>query len=200
MVSSNESRPEGSRRRHSRRAGMPSLRQTSSTRYPGLDVLVGVASSVERPMAQVALYWVPNRPGVGTVLVEATKLSQLQANLAVLDFMLPPALAAELDAASKPTATFPYSFFGPESRGMITGAFRSATSLLATALIGRWAAQEVAFRGRTEKLDRPYQLDLRNFYLRPDSRLMGSMASRIPRQAVPPVATQSWQTKAIDIA
>jgi hypothetical protein len=41
--------------------------------------------------------------------------------LAALDFAIPPELRARLDTVSAPAAPFPYSFFGPEIQGGITG-------------------------------------------------------------------------------
>ncbi|OON61979.1 aldo/keto reductase [Massilia sp. KIM] len=81
-----------------------------------------VAREVGRSMAQVAVNWVANRPGVATVLVGATRLEQLRDNLGALDFTLPPELAARLDAASAPQPAFPYSFFTNGMQAMIAGA------------------------------------------------------------------------------
>jgi diketogulonate reductase-like aldo/keto reductase len=72
-------------------------------------------------MAQVALNWVVNRPGVASVIVGATKPAQLQDNLQALDFALSAELAARLDAVSRPASQFPYSFFEQEIQGMIHG-------------------------------------------------------------------------------
>jgi len=80
-----------------------------------------VASRTGRSMAQVAVNWVANRPGVATVLVGATRPQQLADNLGALDFDLPADAVAELDAASALPPGFPYSFFGPEIQGMING-------------------------------------------------------------------------------
>jgi aryl-alcohol dehydrogenase-like predicted oxidoreductase len=81
-----------------------------------------VAREVGRSMAQVALNWVAGRPGVATVLVGATRKSQLDDNLAALDFELPAALRVRLDAVSAPPATSPYTFFTPVMQAMQTGA------------------------------------------------------------------------------
>jgi aryl-alcohol dehydrogenase-like predicted oxidoreductase len=81
-----------------------------------------IATRLGHSMAQVALNWVANRPGVASVLVGATRPEQLRDNLQALDFDLPANLAARLDAVSAPTPRFPYSFFGPEIQGMVHGA------------------------------------------------------------------------------
>jgi len=83
--------------------------------------LEAVAQEVERSMAQVAINWVAGRPGVATVLVGATRKQQLDDNLAALDFELPAALRARLDAASAPTAISPYTYFTPTMQAMQTG-------------------------------------------------------------------------------
>ncbi|TGV75805.1 aldo/keto reductase, partial [Mesorhizobium sp. M00.F.Ca.ET.158.01.1.1] len=55
-----------------------------------------VAAELGRGMAQVALNWVATQPGIATVILGATRLSQLQDNLAALDFSIPPALRQRL--------------------------------------------------------------------------------------------------------
>ncbi|MEM9784129.1 MAG: aldo/keto reductase, partial [Pseudomonadota bacterium] len=83
--------------------------------------LESVAGALGRSMAQVAVNWVANRPGVASVLVGATKESQLVDNLAALDFEIPSELAARLDAVSAPARRFPYTMVGPELQGMLNG-------------------------------------------------------------------------------
>ena len=60
-------------------------------------------------------------PGVSSTLIGATKLSQLEDNLQALEFELPDELAAKLDAVSTPPSVFPYMFFQPTMRGMVSG-------------------------------------------------------------------------------
>jgi diketogulonate reductase-like aldo/keto reductase len=74
-----------------------------------------------RSMAAVAVNWVANRPAVASVIVGATKLRQLEENIAALAFEMPSELRVRLDAASTPERTFPYTFFGSEIQGMIHG-------------------------------------------------------------------------------
>jgi aryl-alcohol dehydrogenase-like predicted oxidoreductase len=83
--------------------------------------LESVAKDMGRPMAQIALNWVVNRPGVASVIVGATKLNQLQENIGTLSFDIPTELAARLDAVSAPERPFPYMFFGDELQGMVHG-------------------------------------------------------------------------------
>ena len=87
-----------------------------------VSALEEVAGEVERSMAQVALNWVANCPGVSSVLIGATKKHQMEDNLGALDFELTPDQRNRLDEASEPTLGFPYSFFGPpEMSAMLTG-------------------------------------------------------------------------------
>jgi aryl-alcohol dehydrogenase-like predicted oxidoreductase len=87
-------------------------------------VLVEVAKALGRPPAQVALNWVATRPAVGSTIIGATKLPQLDENLASLDFTIPPDLAERLETASRPDTVHPYHFFEPTMRAMIDGGAR----------------------------------------------------------------------------
>jgi len=78
-----------------------------------------VAKELGRSMAQVALNWVATQPGVGSVVLGATKLSQLDDNLGALDFEIPAELRARLEAVSAPEPQFPYYFFEPAMQGMV---------------------------------------------------------------------------------
>ncbi|KAF0811665.1 General stress protein 69 [Andreprevotia sp. IGB-42] len=80
-----------------------------------------VAREIDQPMAAVALNWVANRPGVGSVIIGASQPDQLEGNLRALDFTLPAELAARLDAASAPETPFPYFFFTNNMQGMMYG-------------------------------------------------------------------------------
>jgi aryl-alcohol dehydrogenase-like predicted oxidoreductase len=79
-----------------------------------LDALRKVAGELGRPLAQVALNWVATQPGVTSPIVGATKLVQLEENLAALDFEIPGELRARLDEASRPAPVHPYMFFAPQ--------------------------------------------------------------------------------------
>jgi len=81
--------------------------------------LEAVAKIAGRSMAEVAINWVANRPGVASVILGATGLDQLQQNMAALSFDIPAELKQRLDLASAPQRTFPYIFFGKEVQGSI---------------------------------------------------------------------------------
>jgi aryl-alcohol dehydrogenase-like predicted oxidoreductase len=80
-----------------------------------------VAKELGHSMAQVAVNWTATRPGVGSVIVGATKLAQLEDNLKALEFELPKELSDRLDAVGRPETQFPYSFFEPGHQAMIHG-------------------------------------------------------------------------------
>lgn len=102
-------------------SGNPAFTKFTERNWAIVAELEQVARELGRSMAQVALNWVANRPGVATVILGATKLAQLEDNLGALDFELPAALRARLDAVSAPTPRFPYTFFTPAMQAMLTG-------------------------------------------------------------------------------
>ncbi|HZP91930.1 MAG TPA: aldo/keto reductase [Burkholderiales bacterium] len=99
----------------------PAFAKFSERNWKIVAELEAVAREVNRSMPQVAVNWAANRPGVGCVILGATRHEQLADNLKALDFELPEALRARLDAVSAPQPLFPYSFFGPEIQAMVHG-------------------------------------------------------------------------------
>jgi aryl-alcohol dehydrogenase-like predicted oxidoreductase len=86
-----------------------------------VDTLIEVANELDRSPAQVAVNWITKRPGVTSTLIGATKLSQLEDNLAALSFDIPEELSRKLEQVSQPELVFPYMFFSPTMQGMISG-------------------------------------------------------------------------------
>jgi aryl-alcohol dehydrogenase-like predicted oxidoreductase len=86
--------------------------------------LVKVARELERSPAQVALNWITKRPGVSSTIIGATKMAQLEDNLASLEFEIPAPLSARLEEISRPPTHFPYHFFDGPIQSMITGGTR----------------------------------------------------------------------------
>jgi aryl-alcohol dehydrogenase-like predicted oxidoreductase len=68
--------------------------------------LEAVAAELGCSMAQLAIAWVASNPRVSTVITGASKLSQLQANLAAVNVLprLTPEVKARLDHISTPLA------------------------------------------------------------------------------------------------
>lgn len=80
-----------------------------------------VAQELGHSMAQVAVNWTATQPGVGSVIIGATKLSQLEDNLKALEFEIPAELGDRLNAISSPDPQFPYTFFTAQHQAMIHG-------------------------------------------------------------------------------
>ena len=102
-------------------SGNPAFNKFTERNWKIVAELEKVAKALDRSMAQVAVNWVVNRPGIASVLMGATKLYQLEDNLGALDFELPAELQQRLDDVSKPETRFPYTFFEPSLQGMIHG-------------------------------------------------------------------------------
>jgi aryl-alcohol dehydrogenase-like predicted oxidoreductase len=83
--------------------------------------LEAVAKEVDRSMAQVAINWVANRPGVSSVILGATKLPQLEETLNSLGFEISNEQRARLDAVSAPPLRFPYTLFTREFQKSLHG-------------------------------------------------------------------------------
>ncbi|MBB5744900.1 aldo/keto reductase [Brevundimonas variabilis] len=86
-----------------------------------LEALKTVAEELDRPMAQVALRWVMQRPGVTSTLIGVRTTAQLAGNLAAADLELTGAQMSRLDAASAPTPGFSAALTAPAIRRMIFG-------------------------------------------------------------------------------
>ncbi|WP_405783528.1 aldo/keto reductase [Streptomyces sp. NBC_00859] len=113
-ASATEDLPEG---RIKVAAGTASLADNRSERnWRIVSELAEVAQEIGRSPAQVALNWVANRPAVGSVILGASKLHQIQSNLGALDFTLPDDLRTRLDEVSAPPAAVPYAFMSSLQR------------------------------------------------------------------------------------
>ncbi|MFS8047411.1 aldo/keto reductase [Rhizobium sp. BR 314] len=80
-----------------------------------------VSAELGRSMAQVAVNWAMTQPGIASIIIGATRLEQLKDNLGALEFTIPAELRQRLNEVSALQSTFPYSFFGPEIQGSMTG-------------------------------------------------------------------------------
>ena len=102
---------EGSRLHVLKNANNPAFKKFTERNWQILDALLEVAKQLNRPPAQVALNWVATQPGVTSTIIGATKLAQLDDNLAALSFEIPADLRAKLDEASALDPAHPYMFF-----------------------------------------------------------------------------------------
>ncbi len=86
-----------------------------------LDALKTVAAELNRPAAQVALAWTFGRAGVASTLIGASKVSQLESNIAATSIRLTAAQAKHLDDASVPPVGFSSGLTQPAIRRMVFG-------------------------------------------------------------------------------
>ena len=86
-----------------------------------VDTLEQVAGEMERSMAEVALAWTLAREGVASTLVGASKVSQLESNIAATDIHFDAAHLERLNDASAPPLGFSSGLGSPMIRRMIFG-------------------------------------------------------------------------------
>lgn len=86
-----------------------------------LDALRSVATELDRAPAQVALAWVMARPGVASTIIGASKVAQLQSNIAATEIMLTQDQMQRLDQASAPPLGFSAGLAMPMIRQMVFG-------------------------------------------------------------------------------
>ena len=99
----------------------PVFNKFSERNWKVLDTLQEVAKTTDRPAAQVALNWVATQPGVTSTIIGATKLKQLEANLAALSFEIPQELREKLNEAGALEEIHPYMFFGEVLQDRVRG-------------------------------------------------------------------------------
>lgn len=85
------------------------------------DAVVDVAKKIGKTPAQVALNWVATQPCITSTIIGATKMPQLEDNLAAIEFTIPAELRQRLDQVSALPSTHPYLFFSGALHAMITG-------------------------------------------------------------------------------
>ena len=86
-----------------------------------LDALQNIAKQLGHSPARVGLNWVATQPGVTSTIIGATKIKQLEDNLAALSFEIPPELRQKLDDAGALEEIHPYMFFGGVLQDRIRG-------------------------------------------------------------------------------
>ena len=116
---SRESRPTGDTRLGDNpNRGMEAYDRRGTERtWAIIDAVQKVAEDRGISMAEVALAWVTDRPGVTSTILGARTTEQLEANLRAADLHLDPAETAALDEASDlGAADYPYGEPGVEQR------------------------------------------------------------------------------------
>lgn len=89
-----------------------------------LETLLQVAKDLGRNPAEVALAWVMSRPCVTSTLVGATRVEQLEKNLAAAEVVLPHDALQRLDTVSAPEPNELDHFFGDVLQSMVNGGTR----------------------------------------------------------------------------
>jgi aryl-alcohol dehydrogenase-like predicted oxidoreductase len=99
----------------------PAFAKFTERNFKVVDALIAVSKELGQSPAKVALNWVTTQPGVTSSIIGATRVTQLDDNLASLAFTIPAELRRKLDEASAIEMVHPYLFFGGEIHAMITG-------------------------------------------------------------------------------
>lgn len=81
-----------------------------------IDVVEAVAKETGKSMAQVALNWVLNQPGVTAPIIGANRMEQLEDNLGAVGWSLSAEQTARLNDASSKRLPYPYSFIANARR------------------------------------------------------------------------------------
>jgi aryl-alcohol dehydrogenase-like predicted oxidoreductase len=75
-----------------------------------IDELQSIAEELGTSMPAVGINWAANRRAVGSVILGASKLEQIEATVSALDLEIPDPLRARLDDVSAPAPVNPYAF------------------------------------------------------------------------------------------
>ena len=86
-----------------------------------LDVLISVAKTMGRPVAQVATAWAMARPGIASTLIGARTVAQIESGIASADIILTDDCMKQLNDASAPHISFSSALTAPMIRRMIFG-------------------------------------------------------------------------------
>ncbi len=86
-----------------------------------LAVAKAIAAEVNRPVAQVALAWTLARAGVTSTLIGASKVAQIESNIAATEIRLADEQLRRLDEASAPVPGFSASLTSRGLRRMVFG-------------------------------------------------------------------------------
>lgn len=98
-----------------------------------IDQLKDLAAGLGLSMAQLALAWCLRQPGVSSVIVGATRLTQLEENVKAVGVTLPVEILRTIDALFPAPAPVPASASGPSSAAAAAAAAAPARSTAAAA-------------------------------------------------------------------
>jgi aryl-alcohol dehydrogenase-like predicted oxidoreductase len=99
----------------------PLFNRFSDRNWRIMEEFLEVSKVMHKSPAQVALNWVATQPGITSTIIGATKLAQLEDNLAAIDFTIPGDLRKRLDDVSAIELVHPYNFFGAMIRSRVSG-------------------------------------------------------------------------------
>jgi aryl-alcohol dehydrogenase-like predicted oxidoreductase len=91
-------------------AGFDFLPTDRERGYALIDLMKEIAAAHQASVAQVALGWLLAKPFVSTILLGASKMSQLEDNLGASELQLSAAEVGQLDAATAPAPLYPQWF------------------------------------------------------------------------------------------
>ncbi len=99
--------------RHDRMEGAGPWPVEPDRLYRIIDALQVVADAHGRPLSQVALNYLVNKPGVCSLIMGVRSASQLEENIEATDWDMTPDEFARLDEVSSPARKYPYDVFVP---------------------------------------------------------------------------------------
>lgn len=102
-------------------SGNPVFQKFTERNWRILDEVRAVAEVTGRTPAEIALNWAATQPGATSTLIGASKISQLEQNLAAVEFAIPAELRKRLDDVSRPAPGHPYVFFDAPMTAMQFG-------------------------------------------------------------------------------
>jgi aryl-alcohol dehydrogenase-like predicted oxidoreductase len=111
-----------------RLAGFDMLPMDKEKGYDLIDKLKSVAERHRATVAQLALAWLLSKPYVSSILLGASKVSQLEDNLGALQVQMTPAELKDLDDFTVPQAIYPNWFQASLLDEMMAKALRDATA------------------------------------------------------------------------
>ena len=91
-------------------AGFDFLPTDRERGYDLIELMKKIAAAHHASVAQLALAWLLAKPFVSTILLGASKMSQLEDNLGACELQLSPDEVDQLDAATAPTPLYPQWF------------------------------------------------------------------------------------------
>ena len=112
---------QGSRLEVLKESNNPVFNKFTDRNWQIIDVLKEVAKQLGRTPAEVALNWVATQPGITSTIIGATKLQQLESNLASITFEIPGELRQKLDEVSRIESVHPYMFFDEVLQDRVRG-------------------------------------------------------------------------------